>query len=70
MSQESELELWRLPTVTRVTGLSRSEIYRRVAAQTFPPPRRYPDSTKSFWPSTEVQAWVMQTLTAAVRLAT
>lgn len=51
------IEFWRLRTVIAVTGLCRSEIYRRIAAGTFPRPRKYPDSAMSFWVSSEVQEW-------------
>lgn len=63
MSTEREIEFWRLPTVTEKTGLSKSEIYRRIAANLFPKPRKYPGSTKTFWVSTEVQDWQRALLT-------
>lgn len=43
--------------VCEVTGLSKSEIYRRVEAGTFPKPRTYPDSIMKYWPSVAVVAW-------------
>lgn len=56
MGQQT-LEFWRLKRVMEVTGLSKTEISRRVAAGTFPKPEKYPDSIMNFWPSTRVQAW-------------
>ncbi len=58
----TDVEFWRLPTVVQKVGLSRSEIYRRISDGRFPKPRRYPDSDKSFWLSSEVQAWQMEAL--------
>lgn len=54
------MEFWRLNTVTQKIGLSKSEIYRRVAAGKFPKPRRYPDSDKTFWLSSDVIQWQQQ----------
>ncbi|WP_022687638.1 helix-turn-helix transcriptional regulator [Sphingomonas phyllosphaerae] len=51
-------ELWRLPRVIEVTGLSKTEIYRRVSQGQFPKSRPYKDiPNKRFWISTEVQRW-------------
>ncbi len=55
-------EFLRLPQVQRAVGLSRSEIYRRIANGDFPAPRRYPDSNKTFWLSTDVVQWQAQVL--------
>ena len=54
------MEFWRLPVVMQKVGLSKSEIYRRIAAGTFPKPRRYPDSDKTFWLSRDVLQWQME----------
>lgn len=53
----SEIEFWRLDTVKQKTGLSKSEIYRRVAERLFPAPRKYPGTAKSLRLSTEVNQW-------------
>lgn len=54
-------ELWRLPRVIEVTGLSKSEIYRRVGEGKFPKARPYKDiPNKRFWVSSEVQRWQAQ----------
>jgi prophage regulatory protein len=56
-------EFWRINMVIAVVGLSRSEIYRRVAAGTFPQPRKYSGgSTASFWVSDEIHQWQRQQL--------
>lgn len=50
--------LLRLPQVQARTGLSRSEIYRRIAADppTFPAPVKLGERA-SAWPEHEVAAW-------------
>lgn len=54
-------ELWRLPRVIEVTGLSKSEIYRRVGEGQFPKARPFKDiPNKRFWVSSEVQRWQAQ----------
>lgn len=50
-------EFWRLPIVERKSGLSRSEIYRRVGLGRFPQPRSYKHSNKSFWLASEIRNW-------------
>jgi len=54
-----EIQFWRMKRVSEVTGLSKSEIYRRIEAGQFPLPRKYPDSTMNFWPSNVVTGWMM-----------
>ncbi|WP_078757939.1 helix-turn-helix transcriptional regulator [Novilysobacter spongiicola] len=49
--------LIRLPAVVAMTGLSRSKIYRRVAAGSFPPQTRLGPRT-SAWCFHEVSAWI------------
>jgi prophage regulatory protein len=51
------LVLERLPAVVRRSGLSRSEIYRRVAAGTFPRPVKLGERA-SAWANTEVTQWL------------
>lgn len=60
----TDVEFWRLPKVIEKTGLSKSEIYRRVSDNRFPKARRYPDTGKSFWLSSEVIEWQQQVLCA------
>jgi len=59
---ETGVRFMRLSDVVAACGLSKTEIYRRVAAGRFPQPRKYPDSHRTFWPSTEVVAWQQQIL--------
>ncbi len=49
--------LWRLPTLTAKTGLSRSEIYRRIARKAFPPGVRLGARSRA-WPASEIEAWI------------
>jgi len=48
--------LLRLPQVQARTALSRSEIYRRIAAGTFPAPVKLGERA-SAWPEHEIAAW-------------
>lgn len=53
-----EVQFWRLSKVTEMVGLSRAEIYRRIADGRFPASRRYGEGgTRVFWLSTEIKAW-------------
>jgi len=46
-----------LAEVVRISGLSKSEIWRRVAQERFPQPVKLgPQTTR--WPQSEVLAWV------------
>lgn len=49
--------LWRLQTVAAETGLSRSEIYRRIARGAFPPGVRLGARSRA-WRSDDVKAWI------------
>lgn len=51
-------ELWRLPRVLAATGLSRSLLYRLVAAGRFPRPVGLGGTASRAWRSTEVLAWI------------
>lgn len=48
--------LLRRPEVERETGLSRSTIYERMDAGTFPRPRRIGPRAVA-WPANEIEAW-------------
>jgi len=52
-----DLRLIRLPEVKSRTGLSRSEIYRRIAAGTFPRALKLGERA-SAWNSREVDGWI------------
>ena len=51
------LELERLPSVKARTGLSRSVIYRRIAAGDFPAPVKLGERA-SAWDSREIDNWI------------
>ena len=55
--------LLRLRTVTQITGLSRSEVYRRIAGGSFPKPVKI-GPRASAWIESEVAAWVSERVTA------
>lgn len=55
--------LERLPQVRTRTGLSRSEIYRRIAAGDFPKPIKL-GPRASAWPEHEVTAWIAARIAA------
>jgi predicted DNA-binding transcriptional regulator AlpA len=48
---------YRLHDVTRITALSRSTVYRRIAEGRFPNPIHL-GGRASAWPSAELQAWI------------
>lgn len=58
-----EDHILRLPEVLRATGLSRSTLYRQVAAGKFPPPAKL-GLLAVGWSSAEVQNWMAARLAA------
>jgi len=50
-------QLWRLPTVVAETGISKTEIYRKMKAGTFPTPIKLGIRAVA-WSSYAVQDWV------------
>lgn len=61
MGQKQQLvEFWRLKQVSAVSGLSKTEIYRRVETGRFPAPRKYPDSIMNYWISVDILNWQRQ----------
>lgn len=54
-----DLILERLPQIKARTGLSRSEIYRRIALDEFPAPIKL-GVRASAWSKHEVDAWITQ----------
>jgi prophage regulatory protein len=54
-----DLTLERLPQIKARTGLSRSEIYRRIALGEFPAPIKL-GRRASAWSKHEVDAWIAQ----------
>ncbi|GAB2662995.1 helix-turn-helix transcriptional regulator [Arenimonas aestuarii] len=55
--------LVRMPTVLQMVGLSRSEVWRRIAAGTFPKPLKLGPNTSAFVEA-EVAAWVARQIAA------
>ena len=53
------LVLLRLPQVKAQTGLSRSELYRRIAAGSFPAPIKIGERA-SAWSSVEIERWIAE----------
>lgn len=60
------LALERMPSVQARTGLSRSELYRRMAAGTFPRPAKL-GVRASAWNVEEVDRWIAEHLAARDR---
>ena len=58
------LALERLPHVKVRTGLSRSEIYRRISAGNFPAPIKLGERT-SAWDSREIDRWIADRIAAS-----
>jgi prophage regulatory protein len=56
--------LWRLPRIETETGLSKSEIYRRIKLGTFPAPLKLGVRAVA-WPAQAVQAWVQALIQGA-----
>lgn len=50
-------QLWRISTVINETGLSKTEVYRRIAAGNFPAPVKLGAKAVA-WSSLAVQAWI------------
>jgi len=63
ISQCQPPSLERLPQVKARTGLSRSEIYRKVALGDFPSPIKLGERA-SAWPEHEVTAWIASRIAA------
>ena len=60
--------LIRLPEVIQITSLSRTQIYRLIAAGTFP--KGYRVSHKvSVWKETEVDQWIREITATGMRVA-
>jgi len=55
----TNLVLLRLPQVRAQTGLSRSELYRRIAIGSFPAPIKI-GARASAWSSVEIDGWIAE----------
>ncbi len=56
--------LLRLPSVEAQTGLSKSEIYRRIKGGTFPKPIKL-GARSIAWPAAQIDAWVKSLIEGA-----
>ena len=54
---QSQGPLLRLPSVLKTTGLSKTEIYRRIKLGTFPAPLKL-GARAVAWSSTSIENWV------------
>ncbi len=52
-----EARMLRVPEVMARTGLSRTTLWRRVRAGTFPPPTELGENSIG-WPESEISAWL------------
>ena len=59
MTSETEKRLLRRSEVERLTGFSRSAIYRKMGVGTFPKPKDAGDGSVR-WLQSEVMAWIDQ----------
>ncbi len=57
LQDDGEDRLMKLPEVMRMTALSRSEVYRRVAARQFPTPVRL-GSQAIAWRLSDIRNWI------------
>jgi len=57
---EPPISLLRLPAVLQRTGLSRSQLYRLIAAGKFAPPHHLAGTRASAWSSEDVNQWIRQ----------
>lgn len=64
--QQPSIQLWRLPRVMAETGLSKSEIYRRLKAGTFVPQVKLGTRAIAF-DSSAVQSWIKSVIQAAAK---
>lgn len=63
MSDQSNRKILRLPAVRELVGLSRSGIYARIQAGTFPSPIKM--GAASGWIEAEVLEWIDRQIAAA-----
>lgn len=67
-SLPADLALERLPSVLARTGLSRSEVYRKVHLGLFPAPVKLGERA-SAWAAHEIDRWITERLAARERAA-
>ncbi|MFZ6747248.1 helix-turn-helix transcriptional regulator [Undibacterium sp. JH2W] len=66
MQTQPSIQLWRLPRVIAETGLSKSEIYRRIKEGTFVPQIKLGARAIAF-DSSAVQAWIKSVIQGAAK---
>lgn len=66
MNQQPSIQLWRLPRVIAETGLSKSEIYRRIKGGAFVNPVRL-GARAVAWDSAAIQTWIKSIIQAAAK---
>lgn len=59
-------QLWRINTVINETGLSKTEVYRRISARTFPAPVKLGVKAVA-WSSLAVQDWINDVIQGGAR---
>jgi prophage regulatory protein len=57
-----EIEFIAEPEVRKISGISHSELWRRVKVRTFPAPVKLGERRCTRWARHEVQAWALQRL--------
>lgn len=65
-SSKKLLQLIKLPEVSNVAGISKSEIFRRMKTGDFPQPIRLGNGRCTRWEMGEVQAWIKKQLAERV----
>jgi prophage regulatory protein len=66
MQNQSVGPLWRFPRIQSETGLSKSEIYRRIKLGTFPKPLKLGIRVVA-WPSGQIEEWVKALIQGAAK---
>lgn len=59
-------QLWRIRTVVNEIGISRTEVYRKIAAGNFPAPIKLGAKAVA-WSSLAVQAWIQSKIEGSVQ---
>ena len=54
-----ETRMLRVPEVMKLTGLSRTTLWRRVRTGTFPPPTELGENSIG-WPESEIAGWLAE----------
>ncbi|MBJ7439291.1 MAG: AlpA family phage regulatory protein [Sphingopyxis sp.] len=65
MASQSPLRMMRLNEVLDLTGLSRATLYRKIAAETFPPQHKLAERCCG-WRAGEVAVWLRNPVTFTI----